>query len=331
MSGYDNHGEFFDGTSVIYYDIGGSMYFEGSTAYVNCGNDSSVQLTSEITIMAWVYLESTAGGYTCGTFVEKGGATGFRFRVCANEELYWVANGNSISGGSVPLDTWVNLCVIGNSSGMFAYINNVLVASNGTAYSPTGASSGNLQLGTYPLEFLKGYMAVVMMYNKSLTHEERLQNYGATLPRFSSTTLPQPTPSVTPSITVTPTPSTSPGVTPTTTPSATPSVTPSPSGIFGTISLSPTFNNYDENGDGYVQDYVTVTSSGAWTAAIKTDWDNIISSITTSGGNNASAYTNVITNSSSGTKFAIITYTVSGGAHVDLTICQDGTDFTCAF
>jgi len=95
------------------------------------------------------------------------------------------------------------------------------------------------------------------------------------------------------------------------------------------ISLSAGALYYDTYGVAYVDDYVTVTSSGNWSASILNDTYNIIDSFTNSGASGDPLYVSLLNNSTiTDCHTATITVT-KGTASEDLIIYQDGTVLTC--
>jgi len=218
---------------VIPSDVGRVLYLDGTRTFLSSLDfNYAADISGEVTIMAWVY---PLAPLTTGQIVSNNYNSGYRYRINSNGSIYFYVSGNAItsSAGDVTAGRWHNICVDGDSSGKTAYVNNTQVASNGTAFNPS--ASGYTLIGTYNgTESFKGYMALILLYDRKLTDVERTQCYHATLPRFTSSDAPQPTPSPTrtptPTISVTPsiTPSRTPSITPTRTPSRTPSRTPTP-------------------------------------------------------------------------------------------------------
>ena len=155
-----------------------------SSNYIDCGNAAALQITGAITIDAWV--KPTA--YTnLGNVVSKNANSGYRFRLDSTAGgLWWYVSGNAIQGGSAPLDTWSHLTVSGDSSGLYAYINGVLVASNATAYAPSAVTGGNLNIGAYGAgtETFIGTIAAVKIYNRRLSITEIQTNFNAARSRY---------------------------------------------------------------------------------------------------------------------------------------------------
>jgi hypothetical protein len=76
-----------------------------------------------------------------------------------------------------------------SSTGLRAYINGVLVASNSTPYNPSNVGSFGCYLGSVnsTQELFGGYMASAQIYNRALSATEILQNYNSTKTRFDLT------------------------------------------------------------------------------------------------------------------------------------------------
>jgi len=162
--------------------IGGYFTFDGIDDYVDCGNNSSVQQATAITMAAWVNPTSTTG---LGNVMSKNTNSGYRFRL-DNGQLWWYVSGNAVMGGSVPNGTWAYCTVTGSSSGLTAYVNGVSVASNSSAFTPTSPTVGNLYVGCYApgTEMFNGKISGTTMYNRALSASEVLQNFNALRGRY---------------------------------------------------------------------------------------------------------------------------------------------------
>ena len=156
-----------------------------TSSYIDFGNPSVLALSSEITILAWTYPITTDA---LGNIVSKNYNSGYRFRHEQFNNLWWHVSGNNVTtpDSSISLNTWQHSAVTGNSSGLKAYINSRLLASNTVAYAPVNSSTGNLYIGcTAPAEeTFNGRISMVQIYNRALTQLEIQQNYVATKGRY---------------------------------------------------------------------------------------------------------------------------------------------------
>lgn len=169
--------------TALTYASDGMFSFNGSSNYIDCGNATVLQQSTAITMSAWVYPTSLSG---LGNIMAKNGNSAYRFRLdSVAGALWWYVSGNSIQGGNCPLNTWSHCVVTGDSSGLKAYVNGVLVASNATAFTPSAPASGNLNIGTLGgAEYFQGKIASGFIYNRALSAAEVQQNFQALRGRY---------------------------------------------------------------------------------------------------------------------------------------------------
>jgi hypothetical protein len=136
-------------------------------------------------MIAWTYPITTDG---LGNIVSKNYNSGYRFRHEQFNNIWWYASGNFIStpNSSISLNAWQHSAVTGDSSGLKAYINTSLLASNAVAYAPAAPAAGNLYIGcTAPAEeTFNGRISMVQIYNRALTQLEIQKNYLASKSRY---------------------------------------------------------------------------------------------------------------------------------------------------
>jgi Concanavalin A-like lectin/glucanases superfamily len=166
------------------YGSDGSYSFNGSTDYIDCGNPTAVQLTSALTLEAWVNPTSTSG---LGNIIQKNQNSAYRMRI-QNGDLWAYSNGNAAvsSGGPATNGSWWHCVSTFGPSGIAVYLNGNLVGTQGTAYSASGATSGNLQIGCYApnSETFNGKISVAKVYNRVLSAGEISQNFNALRGRY---------------------------------------------------------------------------------------------------------------------------------------------------
>jgi len=169
--------------SSLTYNSDGTFSFNGSSNYIDCGNATVLQQSAAITMSAWVYPTSWSG---LGNIMSKNANSGYRFRLDSSAgALWWYVSGNAIQGGNCPLNTWSHCIVTGDLSGLKAYVNGVLVASNSTAFTPSAPASGNLYVGTLGgAEYFQGKIATASLYNRALSALEVQQNFNAQRGRY---------------------------------------------------------------------------------------------------------------------------------------------------
>ena len=164
--------------------IDGAYDFDGSTSYLNCGNDPSLNITDAITIEAWVKANSFN---IWNLIVQRGGLTtdkGYYLSI-NNGNLKAVVNDgtNKIYTNSVSLslDTWYHIAFVAD----LVDTDEELLYVNGIGNTPVNISAvgdiGN-SLNTYISSaisgnFFNGTIDEVRIYNRALSAEEINQSY----------------------------------------------------------------------------------------------------------------------------------------------------------
>lgn len=194
-SGNGNNGTAQQNTSVLHTagQIGGALTFNGTSDYVNCGDDPSLDITDAITLSVWVNFDRL--GIDQG-IVDKGfNNTDGVIRLWiwrGNNNVYFDApegtiriNGTPASGFST--DTWYNIVATYDknvgSNNLNLYINATNVATS-TDTDAMGTNGANLIIGARKQgsgEFFHGLIDNVMIFNRALSQVEidALYNGGA--------------------------------------------------------------------------------------------------------------------------------------------------------
>jgi hypothetical protein len=174
QSGNGNNGTISGATWTTAGKFGNALVFNGTNAVVTVPNSASLQLTTGMTLAAWVY-PTTA-------------PTGWRSVVTKNVDRYflmassdqgnrpavggiWTAGGLNVFGTAVlAVNTWTHMAATFDGAVVRFYINGVQVASQPQT-TPLASTTGTLQIGgdSYPNEFFAGRIDEVRIYNKALT------------------------------------------------------------------------------------------------------------------------------------------------------------------
>lgn len=192
LSGNSNHGTLVGGP--VYSTLGGgSLTFDGSDDYVDLGTNSSiVNITNNITVIAWI---RTASPNSRMTIYGNGyGGTGMIFGTSANTpgglEVYYPGIYVAYStGGVLQANTWQQVCYTRSGTGSNThafYINGVAQTVTQTANGGDswGNSGANRYIGLRSGVMMNGNIATLGVYNRNLTASEVLQNFNATKGRF---------------------------------------------------------------------------------------------------------------------------------------------------
>ena len=203
LSGNNNNGTLVNGPSFN-SDNGGSIVFDGSNDYVNCGNVLNFQRTDSFSISCWVNITSLA---SIGAFFTKSEGspnfTGYYFGHETIGDLVLILRNTFSTNqlvvrtptGQLTTNRWNNIVVTysGNSleTGISFYTNsnlqpNIVGSSNLTN---TILTSANVNIGarvanTVSPAHLNGRISQTQIYNKALTAQEVLQNYNALKSRY---------------------------------------------------------------------------------------------------------------------------------------------------
>ena len=239
LSGNSNTGVLKNGpTWVTTGRYGKALKFDGVDDYVSITDDNSLDLTSGMTLEAWVYPITSMSGWE--TILLKQQRSGLIYSLYANGDenvpySYITSNGteHGVGGGNtLPLNTWTHLAATYDGLAIKLFINGVLV--NSLIY--TGAiqtSNQALSIGgntVWADESFSGLIDEIRIYNRALTTSEIIldmqtplvgdtltpthtQTLGITsttppgsTPTFTETPHPSETTSLSPSSTLTPTP-----------------------------------------------------------------------------------------------------------------------------
>ena len=190
LSGNGNHGTTVN--SPTYSTVGnGSFLFNASSQNINCGRDDSLDLTSGITLIAWVNATSIAlNGHVIG---KAGYGSGYCLHYDAAYEGQ--AGGgfqttNTSNGGqwewatNISTGLWYQIAYTYDSITERGYYNSNSIGSQTNIGTVRTNSSYDLLVGYSNSDVWKGYISIIQVYNKALSHTEILQNYNAQRSRF---------------------------------------------------------------------------------------------------------------------------------------------------
>jgi hypothetical protein len=163
---------------------GGSIVFDGTNDYVDCGNNSSLNAPNQITLSAWVN-----GTYTPGAeyaVIDKGGVVGHHFGVYQQKIIFQTPNGYRQSDTILSSNVWCNIVAVYNKTNVYFYLNSIangVQALTGGLNAPTDPIWISRYTNGSPLSF-NGKISITQIYNRALTAQEITQNYNALKGRF---------------------------------------------------------------------------------------------------------------------------------------------------
>ena len=195
LSGNGNNGTLTNGPSYNALN-NGSIVFDGTDDYISIPNSTSLQVSNNFTINAWIYAtnlsnryaifstrtQNTAGCWQLevGTGSYTGGTSGIN-RVAVTGVGTWIyESGNSI----INLNTWTNICYVSSTNTI--YVNGIIIPA-GVAQAYTISNNSDIKSigsGTGLAQFFPGKISNILLYNIPLTQTQVLQNYNATKGRY---------------------------------------------------------------------------------------------------------------------------------------------------
>jgi len=165
--------------------VNGGLDFDGSNDYVNCGNNSSLRITSNITVAAWIKTRDCGNG-EYNPYVTKGDHSyGLQHRH-SNELEFFIYDSSSSNWYPAKYavtssfnNVWHHLAGTYNGSQVKLYVDGVLRATNNHTGS-IASSTYNVELGRCAEDTSRLYNGVldsVRIYNRALSAAEITQLY----------------------------------------------------------------------------------------------------------------------------------------------------------
>ncbi len=189
-----------NGTTFISTTGSGIFDFDGADDYINCGNDSSLEITGNFTISAWVNLRNFTNSYnrligkanTANNRCNYGmGFYGYKPGIIANESGTWLEFPSGYNSTALSIGVWSHIIGVYDGTNVLFYINGSLdttsSASGFNIATAASATSGqNLYIGanTAGAENFHGDIGPIQIYNRALSPTEILHNYNALKGRF---------------------------------------------------------------------------------------------------------------------------------------------------
>jgi len=170
-SGNGNNGTISGATSWTGGEFGGALSFDGASSVVTVADSASLDLSSGMTLEAWVYPLSvnrwnpivlkSGSGLDCYIFQASSAAT--------TPAVYCDGFGANVDGPSaLPANAWSHLATTYDGTNAIIYVNGVQVAS--VAHNtPITVSPGNLTIGFAPPSYFLGKIDELRVYNYALT------------------------------------------------------------------------------------------------------------------------------------------------------------------
>ena len=197
-------GSFINDTIYDSSTITPSFAFDGSSDYIDCGNNSSTNIAaSNLTISFWIKSASDSQNNYTG-LISKAPSTNqivsqgqYEIEISTSQNTRYIVTGVDLKAGSettgtVPtltLNTWENITMTWDNNTIIAYKNATETATK-TSPSATAPVSKTdpLRIGNrVGYNTFNGNIGPVHIYNRALSSTEVLHNYNALKGRFGLT------------------------------------------------------------------------------------------------------------------------------------------------
>jgi len=176
---------------------GGSIVFDGTNDYVNCGNSSIIDFNGQknITVAAWMY--PLAATNSNANIITKAYQWYTNFHTDRKIRVGFYTSTSTFftfySTAVLTLNQWYNIVWTYNGINVRLYINTTLDSTSAQTSNITSGSGINCSLligaeanfCTSPeTRYFNGRISGTQVYNRALSAAEVLQNYNATKSRF---------------------------------------------------------------------------------------------------------------------------------------------------
>ena len=185
LSGHGNNGTLENDVAWGGSKFGGSLKFDGVDDYVDCGNDSSLDVTTAFTVSVWVKPNTGYGSLNNPGVISKRVESWGGIWVSSSTGKLWgrIYQSDSVivnlpQNVVLPINQWSFIVLVANPSDNYVrqYINAIEIGSvyyNGTIRT----GSDNLLIGEQTSEFFNGSIDSVRIYNRALSAEEVAWSY----------------------------------------------------------------------------------------------------------------------------------------------------------
>ncbi len=183
-------------SSVVFFFIAplfsenSGLDFDGSNDYVNVSNSSSLQISSDITLEAWIKLDNLSGSKIVIIKTDGGSAAdmSYSLRVPSSGNVVRFAIGGgsgvdfdgegsvseTIDSPSLTSGIWYHVAGVRNGTTMTLYLNGKSVATSTISSNSISVNSGSLDIGYFPSygQYFDGQIDEVRIWNDARTEAE---------------------------------------------------------------------------------------------------------------------------------------------------------------
>lgn len=183
------NGEF--GGNVSFQDGFPSYFdFDGSTDYINFGTAPQLDMSTQISLCAWVWFDSkSSNGHILGKSNYNNGYiihydAAYETRAGGGFQFTNVLGSAWECGVDIDINKWYYLTYTYNGFNERFYLNGQVKALRSVTSSVVDTVGKNFYLGYATSDCINGKIATASIYNRALNSNEVLQNYNALKGRF---------------------------------------------------------------------------------------------------------------------------------------------------
>jgi hypothetical protein len=172
------------------YNSNNTFSFNGSSSYFSVLSSPSLNITSAITLAAWIYPTSSAG---YPGIIAKGYATtgGYSLQIRLDNSLWFELDSATTrytynpTSTVLTLNSWSYVVATYDGTIMNIYINNQVVGAGSAQTVTMGVISTDVFIGQLPgYGYLNGQLDQAKIYNRALSAKEVTQNFNAHRGRY---------------------------------------------------------------------------------------------------------------------------------------------------
>lgn len=186
MSGNGNNGVLGGAPTFV----NGYISYDGTDDQITVtSNQTSLNFTTEQTIIIWMYHTFTSGrrnpydqaygGYGTWTH-EAGNNINYYYGTAGNNSDPYVSR----NSGTTPTSVWQMMAITRSFTTVNWFRNGILLNTAANAYGNTGTTTANITFGNGYAGRWIGNMGPMMLYNRAISADEMMQNYNAFKGRF---------------------------------------------------------------------------------------------------------------------------------------------------
>jgi len=161
-SGYGNHGTIYGSKWTDERSPSWALDFDGTDDYVEIPDDPILDITGELTVLLWVYLDASKPNKLINK--DGGTSTSYKAQVYSNEKFYFYCDGGRPEPSkTISLNEWHHLAGRFDGGTITTFIDGEVDA-QGSGFT-LSTNDQPLLIGLFGGNYLNGKLAVIWIYN----------------------------------------------------------------------------------------------------------------------------------------------------------------------